>query len=135
MPVAAVRIEADDFSFRIDAVDVAAVCRRERSELRLRRFTYIGLSKVDATGESLGVDVGDRAPVGIESQHPLERRRLVDRPDHRIKFRIDIHATGSPSAWYAEEELIGSVSLWYLYVGAVRRCPVVRTGCTEQRQQ
>src|SRR6266513_6197633 len=108
MPVAAAGIESDDFSFRIDAVDVAAVGRGEGGQLRFRGLADIGLPEVDAARKSFCIDVRNRAPIGIECQHPLERRRLVDCPDYRIEIRIAIDATSASSARYAKEQLVGA---------------------------
>ena len=105
MPIATIGVESDDFSFRIDSVDVAAVGRRQGSQFRLGCLPDICLSEIYTARESLGIDVGDGAGIGIERQYSLERGCLVDCPDYGI-IRISVNATSASSAWYAKEELV-----------------------------
>src|SRR5438552_7666663 len=113
VPVAAVWIQTDDFSLGIDAVDIAAIRRGKRREFRFRRLDDVSLPQVQPSGEPLCVDERNSTGIGIECQHPIERRRFIDKPDCRVEFWIDVNAACSSAARNAKEKRFGPVSFCY----------------------
>src|SRR6185503_5466766 len=119
MPVSTSRVEPHHFTLRVDSVDVGAVRRGKRCQLSLRGLADVLFSQIDPAGRSFGVDEGNGAVVRIEGEDTLDRRRLVDGPDHRIELGPDVDTTASSSAWDAKEELVGALTFCYLNIGAV----------------